>query len=374
MVMWWDRGKNVVGGVVFPIELRPRRRLRALCLLACLASLSLARPARSAPDDQTEKLIRRGVQFRRAGQDEQALEQFRAAYAIHAAPAAKAQIGLAEQALGRWVDAENDVREALEHKGDPWIDKNEAALRGALATIGEHVGALQISGSPAGARVRVDDRDVGTIPFSRPVRVVTGEVVVSVSAPGHTEISRKLTVSAGSLTREVFTLHAVTGSGFPEASNEASRKSAPNPADATRSRVRESPKPITVVEQPMETEHRAPVSTARVWGIGIGSAGIVAAGIGTFFAARAISKNNQSKAGGGCDDRNMCDDPSYQARLDARAAGDRATIAFVVSGALVSAGVVLFLVGGRSDHARLALRITPSAAPGELGAIGTLRF
>ena len=362
---------------VFPIGLRERKRSRLAYLVACVATLALVRPASAAPADQTDKLIRRGLELRRAGQDEQALEQFRAAYAVHAAPAAKAQIGLAEQALGRWVDADSDLREALGHKGDRWIDKNEAALRAALATIAQHVGSLQISGSPAGARVSVDDRDVGTIPFSQPVRVVAGEAVVSVSAPGHTEISRKVIVTAGSLTREMFTLHAVTRNPSPEAGNDASTKDRAPPADAAGGRVREShPRPITlVVEQPpKDTEPHRGVSAARVWGIAIGSAGVLAAGVGTYFVARAITKNNQSNKIG-CDaTTNMCDESGFDARRDARTAGNVATVAFVVSGALVATGTVLFVVGGRSERSRLALGITPTAAPGEVGVVGALRF
>src|SRR5947209_3601580 len=75
--------------------------------------------------------IRRGVDLRKQGRDMDALEEFRKAYAAARSPRALAQIALAEQALGRWVDAESDLDQALASKSDPWIRKNVATLNGA---------------------------------------------------------------------------------------------------------------------------------------------------------------------------------------------------------------------------------------------------
>jgi len=50
--------------------------------------------------DPADAAIRRGVDLRRQGQDDQALQEFKKAYELSPSPRALAQIGLAEQALG----------------------------------------------------------------------------------------------------------------------------------------------------------------------------------------------------------------------------------------------------------------------------------
>src|SRR5450432_1999872 len=90
-------------------------------LLALVASTVTAR---ADGGDAGEALVRRGLELRKAGQDEQALEAFRSAYKLKATPRAQAQMGMAEQALGRWGDAESDLKGALAVDQDAWIARN----------------------------------------------------------------------------------------------------------------------------------------------------------------------------------------------------------------------------------------------------------
>src|ERR1043165_4391919 len=85
-------------------------------------------PARAAGGDDAaaDAAIRRGVDLRKQGRDMDALEEFRKGYAVAKTPRALAQIALAEQALGRWVDAESDLEQAMSSKSDAWIRKNVA--------------------------------------------------------------------------------------------------------------------------------------------------------------------------------------------------------------------------------------------------------
>ena len=104
----------------------------------------------------------------------------------------------------------------------------------------------------------------------------------------------------------------------------------------------------------------------------MGTAGLAAAGLGTVFVLQAVAKNNQSKSG--CPN-DSCDLPdSRQARHDALVAGDRATLAFAVGGVLVAAGATLFVLGRHSEPQNVALQITPSGGPGQIGLLGTLGF
>src|SRR4051812_7480565 len=77
-----------------------RRRLPLLALILA-AGLGMSNAAQAAAD--ALELLREGVSLRREGRDEEALQRFQRAYEIGHGGRALAQIGLAEQALGRWA-------------------------------------------------------------------------------------------------------------------------------------------------------------------------------------------------------------------------------------------------------------------------------
>ena len=174
--------------------------------IACLAGGSVAEAQSEDPDT----LLHEGVQFRREGHDDQALERFRRAYELGHRINALGQMGFAEQALGQWTLADRDVREALSHTNDPWVHHNNAALEQAIATIGQHVGRLDIAGGVPGAEIRIDGQVVGTLPLSSPIRAVAGSAGLEVRAVGYLTVSRQIVVNAGSLVRENVTLVPVS--------------------------------------------------------------------------------------------------------------------------------------------------------------------
>ncbi|HEX2659819.1 MAG TPA: hypothetical protein VHU40_16155 [Polyangia bacterium] len=161
--------------------------------------------------DDAEALIRQGIELRRAGRDAEALEQFRRANQIAPSPRAAAQIGLAEQALGRWLDADGHLRAALAAASDPWIVKNRGTLGTAVIAVGQHLGLLEVLGDPAGASVRVDGLLAGTLPLAQPLRVNLGSVVLEVSADGHIPLTRTLNIASDRLTRESVSLRPLGG-------------------------------------------------------------------------------------------------------------------------------------------------------------------
>lgn len=198
-----------------------RRRclpLLALLALAC-GSWLLAAPAdaQARDDDDADALIKQGIELRRAGRDVEALDQFRRANERAPSPRAQAQMGLADQALGRWPEAEDHITRALASPEDPWIVKNRPTLESAITAIGEHLGSLDILGEPAGAEILVQGQVAGKLPLGRPLRVTAGSVVLEVRAAGHLPLIRTLTVAAGQLSRESVTLPSVAGSTLASA-------------------------------------------------------------------------------------------------------------------------------------------------------------
>jgi len=101
-------------------------------VLAAAAMVTILRAPPQARAEDVESLIKKGTELRRVHRDREALAEFRKAAAIEETPRVLAQIALAEQALGIWVDAEAHLKKALAAESDAWIRKNAGVLRGAL--------------------------------------------------------------------------------------------------------------------------------------------------------------------------------------------------------------------------------------------------
>lgn len=189
--------------------------MRKATLICFLGLLLFPITGAAAPSAEADAAIARGISFRREGNDAAALEQFRRAREIEGTPRASAQIGLALQALGQWVDAEVELQEALQHSSDPWLAQNRVVLETSLKKVRAHLGTLQIVGSPAGAEVFVERRRVGVLPLATPIRATSGTVAIEVRAPGFLPVLRNVSISSMQESREVVDLTPLTGMTNP---------------------------------------------------------------------------------------------------------------------------------------------------------------
>ena len=187
---------------------RPARASLAIVLAASLCALprtALADPAQA----EAEALIAKGIDLREHGKDDEALALFKQALAKSPSPRARAQVGVAEQALGLWVAAEADLVLALSAVDDAWIAKNRGALEGALATIRRRLGTLEVRGTD-GADVMLDGVRLGVLPATAPFRVEAGRRTLEIRKDGFHPTTRSLEIPAGGVARETVTLVAVT--------------------------------------------------------------------------------------------------------------------------------------------------------------------
>lgn len=153
-------------------------------------------------------LVKEGIGLRREGKDLAALKKFEEANALQYSPRTVAQIGLAEQAIGRWGAADRHLRAALSEGDDAWVVKNRKSLEQALKTVGQHTGQLEIAGTPAGSEVLVDGEPVGKLPLAGPIGATAGVVAIEVRAPGYMPVVRSAQVVTGGLARESFNLQS----------------------------------------------------------------------------------------------------------------------------------------------------------------------
>jgi tetratricopeptide (TPR) repeat protein len=142
-------------------------------------------------------LLSDGISLRKQGDDARALPLFQQAHDLEPSPRTAAQLGLVEMALGRWVPAENHLSEALSFSGDDWIVRNGPQLRGAIASVRENIGEIEVTGGPPAAEVTVNGNPVGRLPLRAPARVAAGTAQVAVRASGYRDAATSAEVEGG---------------------------------------------------------------------------------------------------------------------------------------------------------------------------------
>jgi hypothetical protein len=167
-----------------------------------MAALTCCAHLVAAQGDPCAAAIHDGVELRRVGRDAEALARFQAARPTCDAPRLRVQIAWAEQALGRWLAAREDLRAGLAERSDPWVNARRARLEGDLRAIEQHVGALQVLGGEAGAEVMVNGERIATLPMTEPAPLVVGVVRVEVRRAGRYTVVRDVEIAAGAVARE----------------------------------------------------------------------------------------------------------------------------------------------------------------------------
>lgn len=243
-------------------------------ITAFLLAALVAGPAGAQDCATAECHVERGLAARTQGDDAAATAHFEAALALERTPRILAQLALAEQALGRWIDAEAHLVEAMA-ADDPWIVDHRGVLEGALATIREHLGRLIVTANVEGATVRVNGRDAGALPMAEPVSVEIGTAVIDVTAPGHVAVQRQEEIAAGQLSRVRVTLVPRAGAASPDPVTSDPVTSDPDPTP--------DPTPAPVVEG------GGPSAFLILGGV---SAALTAAALVTTFVALAVREDN----------------------------------------------------------------------------------
>jgi hypothetical protein len=285
-------------------------RAALVVLLVCLAA-----PAARA--QRRVDLIDQGVALREQGRDEEALALFEQAYAQTNAARALAQIALAEQALGRFVEAEAHLADAISHDEDAFIRRNREALEGALAEIRGRVGDLSVVGGVPGAEVIIGGQAVGVLPLDAPVRVVAGSVAVEIRASGYERFIDTVQVRGGGSATVEAELVAVAGG--PE------RRAPIDEED--------------VHETPHDDAGAAPPGWVIPAGAGLAGAGLLGLAIGSGLMVVREERAQQRLT---CSDSDPSCRAAYGAGLDAEGGG---IASYVIGGALLAGGATVLVLG-----------------------------
>jgi hypothetical protein len=175
--------------------------------------------AEEAGDDQGH--IQRGVELRRAGRDREALAEFEAAWALRRTARARAQIGLAQQALGNWREAESALDDALGASDDAWIARYRDSLMRARTVVATHLAWLYVESKVWGAALSMDGQPTRALPLDAPLRVETGLVRFELRAPGYLPVIRTIVVKPNDRVHEIVDLEPVAPEGTSTPRREA---------------------------------------------------------------------------------------------------------------------------------------------------------
>jgi hypothetical protein len=320
----------------------------SLIALVFLSS-TFAPLAAGAAAPKSEALVNQAVELRRNGDDEGALALLLQAYALARAPRTAGQLGLCEQALGRWAEAETYLTEALKVADDPWVKKNRGTIEDALAFVKSHIARIEIQGDPQGSEVWVNGALAGKLPLASPVRVAAGEVEVELRATGFVSEKKTMRLEAGQYQRII--LHASERPAPPAAPPPAAAPSETTTVvvNVPESRGGTAPPPPTVTKEPEAAASNGRLALKWVaWGLGAVAAGVGAygavansSGVSSFDSTcgidpatgKAISKAGTSSGDAACVSKKS----DYESKARLGIGG------FVAAGALAVTGFVLWL-------------------------------
>ena len=182
-------------------------RAAALALVAMMLLVAASTARADEPGTDSEQFVQRGIELRRLGKNQEALDEFQRAYTIHPTPRVGVQIAFAHQALADWVDAERGIEGALGAADDPWILRYRDVLEQALTTVRAHLGTLYVETNVAQGELRLNGSPGEPVPASdRPIRVPAGTSRFQLSAPGYVAVTRTVEVAAGAQVHVVIQL------------------------------------------------------------------------------------------------------------------------------------------------------------------------
>lgn len=308
----------------------PRAALLSAAFVASFVAATPARAAGAADQAAAEVLFNEAKTLMNAGDHARACPKFVESQRLDPTVGTLLNIGNCYEKAGKLASAwgafkaaEMTARNAGDTGRQGEAARRAEALAPRLAKLTIAVAAAPI----AGLQVRRDGELVGEGQWGSALPVDVGEHEIEVTAPGRQKWTTKVQVAAqgASVTVSVPELAPEVGGGA--------------------------------------TAEGSAWGAQRIAGVAVGGAGVISLVVGAVFGARAISKNNESKAQCSPTDPTFCNSTGAALRGEVKTAGTISTAAVVVGGVLVAGGVVL-AVTAPSAKAADGLRLTAGAGVG----------
>lgn len=325
-------------------------RSLAVWFAAAVVSLTpLMASAQTTASDKAmaEMLFDRGLSLMRQGQYAEACDELERSQAVDSAIGTMLYLAECYEKLGRTASAWALFREAASaarNEGQTERAKQGTARADRLEPMLSKL-TINVPSPVTGLQVLRNGQPVSNSVYGTAVPMDPGEQRFEARAPGYAPwiVSVTLPDNGASLSVDVPGLAPLPASQQPQPTAAAP---AANPQDVPAT---PTTRELTAPNEPHHRSVQGPV------GLVLGGVGIVGVGIGSFFGARAISKNNSANSV--CPNR-QCPADSQGRQLDDQA-HNAATLAnvFVIGGAvLLVGGAVLYFTRPKEHSVDVALR------------------
>ena len=161
-------------------------------------TIATAQMPATADADPARDLFQQGVDAFDAGRYQDALGLFRQSYDARAAQLVLYNIAITERQLGHNAAA---LRHFETYLAGTLDEQRRAQVQAEIAALEATVARVEMRVTPVGARVSLDDEEIGTAPLPAPVAVDPGNHRVSATARGYGRSERPLSVRAGDRTQ-----------------------------------------------------------------------------------------------------------------------------------------------------------------------------
>lgn len=185
--------------------LRHRLRTPRLSSMLVLASLVLApvpaaaQPAKQDPAAMAEakKQFERGLKLYKEGLFREALSAFQLAKQASPRESIQRNIAQCHRELKEFAAAHDAYTELLDTYGAKMKTADVDVVKRALEELRILTGTVKVTVGEPGARVTIGEREVGTTPLAKPVRLNIGSYKVTVAKAGFNPISRQVELHGG---------------------------------------------------------------------------------------------------------------------------------------------------------------------------------
>jgi tetratricopeptide (TPR) repeat protein len=346
-----------------------------IIVLVLLSWLGPATAAEQSPEDvrETARLhYARGLELAGQADYEAALREFTEAYAISPHFAVLYNIGQAQFALGRPLEAIESLSRYLRDGQEQIPPARRQDVQAQIALLESLFAELTITTDQAGALIAVDGREVGRTPLYQSIRLATGTHKVSAAMEGMAAITRTVTLAPGD--RQVLNLEMPTAPATAAivADAEPQRSVLPLAGATAQSAPETNPKalPASVLEQRLEPGTPGRRRTMSIVGYSAAGVGVALAGtaLGVYLWNRGRyqdwQKNNaalqQDKSGIDFHGRQIANNQL----ADSLTRANHVIVGLSVGGGLLLAGGITLWVRDRFRGAKEAENSTDKATTG----------
>ena len=170
-----------------------------LTILAALISFVFATNAFSAETDseKAKKHFIQGVALYNESNFEAALIEFAASYKYKKNWKVKYYIGIAYQALHRFVEAEKELKAYLEEGGSEIPKEKKAKAEEVLSQVAGVIGSVMLEANVEGALIFMDGKSVEKTPLAGPLSLNVGHYEVEVKKKGYEPYTVEIDLPGG---------------------------------------------------------------------------------------------------------------------------------------------------------------------------------